>query len=116
MERRCVGMTELKKCPFCGGEAELYMKEDVCFLCCSECDCQARQCETEEEAIEAWNTRKPIDKVVEQLEDIQNFEMQTGKGYCPDRKTECRYMNSDLGCGYCAFDKAIEIVKGENNG
>ena len=57
-------------------------------------------------------TAYDIDKVVEQLEAIQNFEMRTGKGYCPDRDTECRYMYSDLGCSYCAFEKAIEIVKG----
>ena len=54
-----------------------------------------------------------IDKVVEQLEAIQNFEMRTGKCYCPDANEEdCRYAFSDLSCAYCSIEKAIEIVKG----
>lgn len=52
------------------------------------------------------------DKVVEKLEDLQNFEERTGKSYCPEGAAECRYKYSDLGCTHCAFEKAIEIVKG----
>lgn len=63
--------------------------------------------------IDTIPTAYDIDKVVEQLEAMQNFEMRTGQNYCPDaNEEECRYRYSDLGCSYCAFEKAIEIVKG----
>lgn len=50
-----VGMSELKSCPFCGGEAELdeYCGRYVVF-------CKSEKCswrDTEAKAIEAWNTR-----------------------------------------------------------
>ena len=105
---------ELKPCPFCGGEAE---KEwgipSIFWIKCTGCGVEGSQHGSLEEAIKAWNTRKPIDKVVEQLEAIQNFEMRTGKCYCPDANEEdCRYAFSDLSCAYCSIEKAIEIVKG----
>ena len=64
---------KLKPCPFCGGEA--YTTYEDCyglyhndyFVCCDKCGLQfgfTNQFESEEEAIEAWNRREPIDKVV----------------------------------------------------
>ena len=58
-------MTELKKCPFCGGEAniESYDPYDgyqgdctVWRVKCSECKVIIQK-RTEKEAIEAWNRR-----------------------------------------------------------
>ena len=48
-------MTELKPCPFCGGEAKLSSngKEVVCLGC----EALGPFCDTEAEAIEAWNRR-----------------------------------------------------------
>lgn len=62
-------MTEpkLKKCPFCGGEAEATEMQDTWYndtmhwyICCSKCSCCLGgygEFTTEAEAIEAWNKR-----------------------------------------------------------
>ena len=53
-------MTELKKYPFCGGEAKIMGvgRDDICkFVYCGECLAETRGCDTEKEAIEAWNRR-----------------------------------------------------------
>lgn len=74
-------MSELKKCPFCGGEActcynatEKYWKV-TCLWCGIAVVPQYPDVKTmpsfktEEEAIAHWNTRKPVDDVVEALEE-----------------------------------------------
>ena len=113
---------ELNPCPFCGGEAEV--RETVecfghgdydksVFVFC--CDCGAtskkyyeRICRgrTKERAIEAWNTRKPIDKVVEQLEELRIYEKD---GQCP-KHDKCS--KEPYECTSCYTTTAIEIVKG----
>ena len=69
-------MTELKPCPFCGGEAESYSYEaerdifdsrslgyvdteyfDMWGCWCKECEAMIPEKRTEAEAIEAWNRR-----------------------------------------------------------
>lgn len=49
-------MTELKPCPFCGGEAELY-SGGIKYVLCKECLATSNDFKTEAEAIKAWNTR-----------------------------------------------------------
>ena len=61
---------ELKPCPFCGGRAE---KEwgipSIFWIKCTGCGVEGSQHGSLEEAIKAWNTRKPIDEVMERLEE-----------------------------------------------
>ena len=74
-------------------------------------DVQSILCKFQEEIIKEFT-----DRIVEQLEAMQNFEMRTGKSYCPDADVKnCRFRFSDLSCSFCAFDKAIAIVKGVQN-
>ena len=56
-------MTELRKCPFCGGEAETYPYycPDGWYIGCGECSCDLGVFDTKEEAIEAWNKRVSCD-------------------------------------------------------
>ena len=56
--RRC-GMTELKPCPFCGGEAELNLLLGNYCVTCKSCMGAIFPAAgmTEEEAIELWNRR-----------------------------------------------------------
>lgn len=55
-------MTELRKCPFCGGEASTYVAyDDGYYVCCNECGCGLPVYNTEQDAIEAWNRRTSCD-------------------------------------------------------
>lgn len=78
VERSNDGVT-LLKCPFCGGEARLqrWRKKSDYYVICKECGCRTPlfqyQFDSKEErrkdAINAWNTRKPVENVIERLEE-----------------------------------------------
>lgn len=67
-------MTDLKPCPFCGGDAEIIYREsaarppnwDKSFVQCRRCEAESNWEETIEQAITAWNTRhSPVTPVEE---------------------------------------------------
>ena len=109
-------MSELKRCPFCGGEARL-----ICFyrvgletikiylVKCSKCGFEYKEYQAEEEAIAAWNTRKPIERILERLEEESNNsinDFDRTRDYYHDGKAD-------------GFERAIRIVREEgvlNNG
>ena len=81
--------TKLLSCPFCGGEAEfvrgierkdIFQSSDYVYVRCKECHAQTSKIYysaefhklDEEYALveKAWNTRKPMERIVEQLEDM----------------------------------------------
>ena len=69
-------MSELKICPFCGGEAKidcyLYFDEfDDWFIRCTSCFCRTRTFKTKKSAILTWNNRKPMERIVERLEEYE---------------------------------------------
>lgn len=100
-------MSEIKllPCPFCGGKATITIIEPHkhafatwmpdytggTFIECYNCSCSVSG-ETEEEAIGHWNTRKPMQDIVERLE--------------RERRNPNSYVYAED--AYC---KAIEIVK-----
>ena len=53
----------LKLCPFCDGAAKIYhrksgvMNEFYYVVTCLDCDAESALCETDDEAVEKWNTR-----------------------------------------------------------
>jgi Lar family restriction alleviation protein len=76
MEGGATMTDKLKPCPFCGGDNvdvfnwEVTFQGDYFKAYCKDCDFELKPQRTEEEAIKAWNTRKPMDRIVERLERI----------------------------------------------
>ena len=117
MQSKELKKNSLLNCPFCGGEVRLmsiiddgveicinYEDEldmDYSFVHCYNCDtdfmphnCVARG------VLENWNTRKPIERIVEQLEESMN----EAKNLWDDDEYYTGQAN--------AYEYAIEIVKG----
>lgn len=70
---------KLKPCPFCGGEAVLHVEDGVCAIC-RKCGCRTISLvdgnysgkpggNAIKAVAEKWNTRKPMERIVEQLEE-----------------------------------------------
>ena len=96
---------ELKRCPFCGAKARLCSFQsqtiktykEYWVKCKNDC-CQTINFRSEEKAIEQWNTRKPIDRIVEKLEEME------------EKAIKVKNVTvSSYACGM--MHKAIEIVK-----
>lgn len=77
-------MSELKCCPFCGGEAKIvryYGKKTIVYAECTKClaymgnqrimtSSRGKEYfESEEKLIVSWNTRTPMDNIVEKLKE-----------------------------------------------
>ena len=89
---------KLKPCPFCGGEAKVSLFLGNYGVACTEClgaILPARKM-TKTEAIEEWNTRKPMEKIINHL---------------AVERAKALYL-CDNNSRYKGYDKAIEIVKG----
>jgi Lar family restriction alleviation protein len=50
-------MEELKRCPFCGGEAIEVRTGESYWVRCSDCDAETALCDSRPDAIAAWNRR-----------------------------------------------------------
>ena len=123
-------MIELKRCPFCGGEIKggvrltgymmmnrQYIKCDACGLKMeSSCDIdglsQTHVKAIAEDLIRRWNTRKPMERIVDRLEKLSDI-FNTGKyndAYCKTIDDDkCEGTN----CFACVLNKASEVVKEE---
>ena len=79
-------MSELKCCPFCGGEAEVAYSNDnhkqPYIRCkfgvmenpkCPASNMYQWQFRSLDEAIKSWNTRKPMANIVEKLEERERY-------------------------------------------
>lgn len=117
-------MAELKSCPFCGGEGSVFVDDyGKYFTGCNKCNfyygieiehgCELKHGwvaihNTPEEAIEAWNTRKPMEAVVAELEKYAKSKI------CDNHKHGCPYKdNEDIYCENCGALGAISIVRGK---
>lgn len=91
---------KLKSCPFCCGKAKIIENNyhiDTYSVMCKNCFSETDRYHKQEEAITQWNTRKPIEKIVRELEKPYNNTVMAGK------------------C-FTTVDRAIEIIeRGEVN-
>ena len=72
---------ELKPCPFCGGGAVVHVNDGVrviCIQCGATTKClvdsysQGKPCGSAiKSVVKAWNERKPVERIVERLEEFQ---------------------------------------------
>lgn len=108
----------LLPCPFCGGEAyinydtmvderRIYWAQVLCKRC------HARSCgswsnsytNAEKKEVKAWNTRKPMERIVEQLE-------QQKQQYKRRSEEAAHVLHGEHFFGkMCSYDHAIKIVK-----
>lgn len=104
--------TELKPCPFCGGEAKIatcdwgYAMKEYWAYC--SCGCETKKFYSKERVIEKWNTRKPMDNIVEELEEAK--EKVAKEDYCRTKhyiKNDCEHKD----CFECCAEYLIDIVK-----
>ena len=101
----------IKKRPFCGGEAvtiESYNYRANKFLpavMCLECKSRTITFLNTEDAIKAWNTRTPVENVLEWLEKLKEYE---SSGDCP-KDGICKSGT----CNTCYTDTALQIIKDE---
>lgn len=98
---------KLLPCPFCNGEARLNYfesKSQIPFyqIVCGECGCKQVPSIHREAALNAWNTRKPMESIVEQLE------KEIGKCFVGTWEDYDEYEDGRAN----GFERAIEIVKG----
>ena len=65
---------KLKPCPFCGGHAIIDGCDDTLWIViCKECNASIGYKETEQEAIEAWNSRVQPTFTPDELDAIRRY-------------------------------------------
>ena len=89
---------KLKPCPFCGGEAKLHHNSltDKFKVWCSECDCRTDVYSDKEEVVKCWNTRKPMERIVDRLEE-ECFSPKDYGGYAIDIEKACEIVKEEGG-------------------
>ena len=99
-------MADLKPCPFCGGRADWWETESDTHrfqIVCVECFCGTDECVSEEVALKRWNTRKPMEAVVAELDE-------TGKKFCENVGCNKECENCEHGA---LMRTIVEIVRGK---
>lgn len=110
-------MEKLKKCPFCGGELKIVnwhtaLGKDF-GMSCKDCGMifrSGRTTLTEKEAIEICNTRKPMERIVERLEQQERQYNRRAKEFLTLGE---KVYHEKYYAKACSYDHAIKIVKEE---
>lgn len=115
------GVTKLLPCPFCGGGTYTYtatyvengLKRKSWLVHCKKCalnyPTSKNKCFTEAEAIKKWNTRKPMQEIVERLEDSAkrcHYSEEEFKDSVVKVPLSEKWFSKA-----CSYEYAIEVVK-----
>ena len=113
-------MNKLKRCPFCGGEAELIKRKSnfpyIHGVWCIGCNCRTSFEKSEEIAIEKWNNRKPVDDVLEHLEELKMAEYDDSDEEPEFADAEELFDEGESSGKFKAYGNAIKIIKEELGG
>lgn len=105
MENMSTDTIKLLPCPFCGYHGTLH-SIDMCntvYAVCMKCGSRTLDFKHVEEAIEKWNTRKPMQEIVERLEEVGKLEIKTHSGRCNGKTLTHGYIHG--------IQNAINLVK-----
>ena len=102
----------LLPCPFCGGEAKVAHEYTEAwkleYVMCFRCGCSTPPAISEYTVIQIWNTIKPMERIVEKLEN--ELELADKE---KERSARENPLQFDSAKGYATgIYNAIEIVKG----
>lgn len=101
-------MDELKRCLFCGdNRAYIIEKSTTTTIACPQCHAMIEDV-LEEDAVKKWNTRKPVENVLNQLEELKNTEIKVIGGRCNGKSFTAGYSEG--------IREAINIIKAELGG
>lgn len=99
---------KLKSCPFCSNEAELEKSYDGLDerwrVICPKCFCKTTTFANKKSAIITWNTRKPIERIIERINQLGWI---FGKYYSNKMSVEFVSKKS------VPLDESIKIIKEE---
>ena len=106
-------MEKLLNCPFCGGEVEIkyfVSESQITFymIVCGECGCKQVPSIHKEAVVKAWNTRKPMDAIIKQLE-FQAEQHNKRADEFLDKNIQISNHNRGRARSY---EHALEVVKG----
>ena len=106
-------MSEPKTCPFCGMKIMMVRNRGGVLpfaIECGKCSAMTKYFSTKEEAVAAWNNRKPVDDVLERLENLVKIYMSNSEKAAELGREYEKHMILNGAKGN-AFEEAIEIVK-----
>lgn len=116
-------MEQLKRCPFCGSDnvgvwhnrSVSPLIDDSYAVMCYDCHFGLHPAAYKENAITAWNTRKPMERILEQLEKLKMAEYDDSDEEPVYEDAEDIFEDGVSSGKFKAYHKAIEIVKKELN-
>jgi hypothetical protein len=82
---------DLKRCPFCGGSASLYIGSGGFYVRCNFCESRSTVSDTQDGAKQAWNERVTLKN--------SQWNKRGGFFYCA--KCGCRQEKKTKFCAYC---------------
>ena len=109
-------MSELKPCPFCGGEGVADGVIAYWVSCGNFCGGQTSSYTSKDSAVEAWNTRATPPELAEALAKIERVRELVVEGYPPVVGKHERCFHGVVGKNECTscYDKALLTALGES--